>query len=216
MLSEGMKPRGSQLNDYHWDYGFIFFFNGFLNLWLWLALSYTHDEYIYIHLSVLTSRPALSSSLSDASSSVAILLLSLFYVQCLSCYWVWLYCLLLELRLDSAEGCCCFTQTHPETRHYWDTLLSSPFLFQLSVSTCLLCSLILFQTSLALFHFLSACRPLCSLSLSVLWYLFGNLIWNSPLSTCQMFSSYSDERRRACLVRSHVVRTCWTCCCQTR
>lgn len=52
------------------------------------------------------------------------------FPRCRCFHWVWLYCVLLEPRLDSAEDCFCFTQTHQETRCYWDTLLSFQFLFE--------------------------------------------------------------------------------------
>lgn len=55
------------------------------------------------------------------------------------------------------------------------------------------------------FHFLYACHPFCSISLSVLCYMFGILVWNSPYLTCQMFDSHWDEKRGACLVKRHVL-----------
>lgn len=93
-------------------------------------------------------------------------------------------------------------------RHYWDTLLS--FHFRFSVSTCLPCSPILFQTWVVLFHFLSACHTFCFLSPSVLWYLFANPVWNSPLLTAR--GLVVIKMKSGVLVLSEVCLTCRTCC----
>lgn len=101
-------------------------------IYLRLSVSSIHISYFYIGFSVGSSlaswtsseRPAQTLSvpplvhyLQDPSSAVFVVVASetLFCPQSvLVCAWVWLYCVVLEPRLDSAADCICFTQTHQE------------------------------------------------------------------------------------------------------
>lgn len=187
-------------------------------------MSNVHISYFYIGFSVGSSlaswtsseRPAQTLSvppvvhyLQDPSSAVFVVVASetLFCPQS-----VLLLCVAVLCYIGAQTGFNCRLHLfHTDTsrkRHYWDTLLSLHFRF--SVSTCLPCSTILFQTWVVLFHLLSVCHTFCFLSPSVLWYLFANPVWNSPLLTAR--GLVVIKMKSGILVLSEVCLPCWTCC----
>lgn len=105
----------------------------------------------------------------------------------------------------------CFTQTPQETRPYWDPLRSFQLLFQFSPLDMPPPAL-LFSFKLHLLPFIFS-LPLCSVSLSVLRYMFGNRVF-CPLDLPDVWLLL--RRKAVCLSCQKSGSTCWTCCsCQT-